>query len=196
MNPTGARWYIGITRSGKTTLALEHAAQLWHASSWPLLVLDGERDRRFNAFPRPRRDDPSGLPELLWSGARLAAITPRDEDFERVIELTARPGRLIVFVDGAHRWLSAHEHVQAPLVAALREHAHRQVALLLTTHHLSGDVPAVAVALAPDVYMFRTTSRGTLKLVRDEFGVDPSLIRSLAQFEYLRISPGFQSLSR
>lgn len=105
--------------------------------------------------------------------------------------LMPRLEQVNVLLDGAHAVLSARSHVSEPLIAAMRGHRHRELALLLSTHHLTGDVPQAALSCAPELYLFCCTSPAVLKTVEKEWGVPARKVSGLPQFSYLCVRLGF-----
>jgi len=187
---SGVAWYVGIPEAGKTTLAAHHLADHCRANRRPCIVLDSQGVRNFASW----RYAPSleQLVELVWTQGQHVAITPRDEDdVEALCRVLLDAGHVNVLVDEAAYWMNAHTWRKGLLGRVMRAHRHCQVRLLLTTQHLSGDVPQGALSCAPDLYIFRCTAGAVLDRLETDFGVDRRAVAALAQGRFLHVRQGF-----
>jgi hypothetical protein len=185
-------WYIGCPGAGKTTLALAHAAQRAVDRDVPLLVIDAEGDPRTTAKMR-RCATPADWARELAEGWRLcswsvSSLASTPDDWAAAIE---RRGSCVVLVDGAHALLTAHARAGDAWVRLQRVHRHRKLDLLLTTHHLGGDVPQVVQATAPELCVFRTTAPAALDVLERAWGLDRARIAALPRGRYVRVTTGF-----
>jgi len=190
---TGVSWYLGCPASGKTTLARAHAVDAHRATGWPILVVNTEGAAQLDGFHRSR-----SLAEALrvvWRDRASTSYAPRDADEVLALMRAARrPGRVVVLIDEAHVWFDATAggEVRRAILRLMRSHRHAGVRLLLTTQHLSGDIPQAALACSPILHVFRCTSPATLARLESQYGLEPARVRLLRQFAYLRIFEGFE----
>lgn len=140
--PTAA-WYVGIPRAGKTRLAHAHAVETSAACGWPVLVIDSQGVGNFERWPRA-----ASVEEVLlevWGQKRSTAYVPRDvQEVERLVRAVLAAGRVVLLVDEAAYWLSSSRGRGGALLRLLRAYRHAPAHVLLTTQHLSGDVPQEA----------------------------------------------------
>ena len=180
------RWFVGVPNTGKTTLALHHAALL-EREGYPVLALDAE------GAPLGKLARVSTLDaalERVWGDGRSCVYTPATQEHATAAARACHAGgRATLLVDGAHAWLTAHRQTE-PFVRLMRSYRHADVNVLATTHHLSGDVPQVVLSCAPELYVFRCVSRPVLKLLSDEYGLSADHVRGLGQGEFIYRHPG------
>lgn len=190
---TGVEWMIGCPASGKTTLARAHAIEAHRSTGWPVLVVDTEGAAQLRGFHRSR-----SLAEairVVWRERASTSFAPNDADEVLALMRAARrPGRVVVLVDEAHVWFdaSAGGEVRKAILRLMRSHRHAGVRLILTTQHLTGDIPQAALACSPVLHVFRCTSPATLERLRAQYGLAPQRVRALRQYAYLRIFEGFE----
>lgn len=190
MIDSGVAWYVGIPEAGKTTLAAHHLADHARLNRRPCLVIDSQGVRNFATWRYAR--DLGELAELVWRDGQHAAFTPRDEaDVERVCAALLEAGHVNVLVDEAAFWMNAHTWRKGLLGRVMRAHRHCQVRLLLTTQHLSGDVPQGALSCAPDLYVFRCTAAAVLARLEQDYGLQPLEVAALPQGRFLHVHQGF-----
>jgi hypothetical protein len=174
--PNGCAWYVGAPQSGKTTLASVHARKWSEALGRPVVVVDSEGTRDFVRVEH--FDDVRELAGAVWGQGSWAAITP--EDVRQVDELAGavrRGGNVVLLVDEAHYWLASAR--STGLLRLMRSTQHSRLRVLLTTQHLSGDVPQSALACDPDLFVFRTTSPRSLDVLEKQFRCPASVARAL-----------------
>jgi hypothetical protein len=189
---TGVRWYLGIPRSGKTTLALAHLWELCARTRNPAVIIDTEGVQQLDQVEHVHtvRD----VVRLAWGERRHVAFEPNGpKDLAAVLRAVRHPGRVNLLVDEAHVWLSARSHSSAPLFRLMRSHRHSQLNLLLTAQHFSGDVSQTALSCAPRLFLFRCTSQAVLDKVESELRIDPRRIAALGQYRYLEHFQGFDA---
>lgn len=191
MIDSGIAWYVGIPEAGKTTLAAHHLARAARRNGRPCLVIDSQGVRNFSRWQYAASVAEVG--QLLWGARRHCAYTPRDaEEVELLCTALLEVGQVNVLVDEAAYWINAHTWVRSKLSRLMRAHRHAQVWLHLTTQHLSGDVPQAALSCAPDLFIFRCTSKAVLARLQDEYGLESARVSALPQGRYLRVSQGFR----
>lgn len=183
-------WYVGCPGSGKTTLAASHLARLTAATGRPALVIDSGAVDQLAHVPRAA-SVPAAI-EAVWRERRHAAITPTDADQVEQLARAVLAGRNVnVLVDEAAFWLSSSRGRGSELLRLLRAWRHARASVLLTTQHLSGDVPQAALSCAPVLFVFRCTSPAVLDRLEREYGVDRRRVSSLGRGRFLRIESGF-----
>ena len=100
--------------------------------------------------------------------------------------------RVVLFVDEFANYISARTaQDDAPLVRMMRSWRHVPANLLLTSQHLTGDVPQAVFSCAPRIFLFRSTALPVLKRLEEHFSLDRGKVRTLEQFEYLELYEGF-----
>jgi hypothetical protein len=190
VSATGVRWYVGIPGSGKTYLALAHLRELIESNGWPALVIDTAGVSNFASIPHARN-----VREALswvWGAGNHAAIVPSDAmQVEQLVGACQGAGRVNLLVDEAAYWLSARSSGTG-LLRLMRAHRHARANVLLTTQHLTGDVPQEALSCAPRLYVFRCTAPAVLKRLTEE-GIDADRVSKLPAREYVEHFAGFPS---
>jgi DNA helicase HerA-like ATPase len=186
----GVAWYAGCPGSGKTTLAKVHARQWSKDTGWPVLVIDSTGASDFERILHT--SEPREIVKRLWIlRERVTVTTPEDDRVLDGLIRAVRGGRgVVLLVDEAHFWLSGFNR-SGELLRLMRATRHAHVRLLLTTQHLSGDIPQAAFACAPDLYLFRTTSPRSLKVLEREFEVEPAKVRELPKHRFIRKRTSF-----
>ena len=183
---------VGQPGSGKTTLARALASSLASLSSQPVLVVDSQRVSTFASEPHV---SPREAVAALWParGPRRSAIVhPRDaSEVEALMRAVRAGGDVVVLVDEAHHWTRAGASVE--LLRLLRGARHARATVLLTTQHLSGDVPAAALSCTAMVYVFRCASPRALDVLEREWGLDRRQVQRLPRFRYLTLRIGFDT---
>lgn len=183
-------WMVGCPQSGKTSLA-KHSARVAHLNrGWPVLIVDSAEVHNLADVPLHSTEDAI---EALWREPRgHARVVPRDiEEMDRLMRAVRAGKRVVVVVDEAHFWLSAQSGVSGELVKLMRATQHAQVDLILTTQHLTGDVPQSALSCTTDLYVFRCTAPRVLQTLDREYGLEREQVRNLPQFHFLHVSTGF-----
>lgn len=196
MKPRRARvyevtWAIGIPQSGKTTLAVSRAIQRAEERGVPLVAIDSGAVDQLRGLPPA--ETPGDVVQIAFREHRSCRYVPSDlEDCERVLRVLRKGRRLVVLVDEAHYWLSAHtDGTSSELVHLMREGQHARTDLFLTTHHLTGDVPQAALTCTSRVLVLRCIAPRVLDLLSKEWGFDRGAVQSLPQFHYLEKRLGF-----
>jgi hypothetical protein len=128
----------------------------------------------------------------IWGHKRSVAFIPNDSrDVERVVRAVLGTGRVVLLIDEAAYWLSSSRGRGGSLLRLLRAYRHAPAHVLLTTQHLSGDVPQEALSCAPTLYVFRCTAPAVLDRLEREYAAPRHLVSTLPQGEYLTIRTGF-----
>lgn len=186
---TGVRWYVGVPRAGKTTLAAQHAAELSRLTGWPVLVIDSAGAAQLGGVPRAR--NLADAIEHVWQRRTHAAFTPDDAaEVDAAARAVLAAGRVVLLVDEAAFWINS-RNANGPLLRIMRAHRHAKVWALLTTQHLSADVPQSALSCAPELYVFRCTSPAVLDRLEREYGLERNRVANLGIGRYLRVETGF-----
>ena len=184
-------WIVGCPQSGKTTLAVSLAARLSRERRVPVLVVDSAEVHNLASVPR------ASIKEAIracWESPRgNARLVPRDlREMNRICSVVRAGGNIVLLVDEANFWLSAQSGVSGDLTRLMRATQHAQVDVILTTQHLTGDVPQVALSCTSALYVFRCTAPRVLQTLEREFGMDRAAIASLPQFSYIPQRIGFE----
>jgi hypothetical protein len=192
MSDAHGRLYVGCPLAGKTLLASIHFVELIRARGVPGIVVDSEGATNFASMPHAASVE--DLIERVWTRGETCAIIPEDSsDVDRVAEACRFPGDVVFFLDECAPWISRGRGTGGPLLRLLRTCRHRGTDILLTTQHLSGDIPSEVFACAPEVYVFRTTSWPALERLAQQYRLDPIQLQALPPLQYLRVLSGFFS---
>lgn len=183
----GVSWYTGRPHFGKTTLGLHHANGASCALGLPTFFLDSRQARQLAHVPHMKTLQDAC--KALWIDRASVAWRPRSIlEVDRACAAIEEGRNAMLFVDESHFWLSARSGSSSKLIGLMRANQHVRTHVFLTTQHFSGDIPQGALACAPDVYAFRTTSWRARRVLRDEFEVDPLAVARLAKYQYLEIA--------
>lgn len=185
------RWYIGCPKAGKTTLAKAHAAELAKLGRKRVVVVDAEGDRSFESLPPANECEELGNVLVTHPAAVFDVLNASEDELRELPRWIERTKNLVVLVDGAHAVLSSRAASADDWVRIQRVHRHAKLDVLCTTHHLGGDVPQLVQALAPDLFVFRTTSPAALAVFEREYGIPPGAILRLECGSFLRVRTGF-----
>lgn len=181
---------MGVPRAGKTRLAHAHAVRLARANSWPVLIIDSQGVGNFKNWPHAVSVEDAKLE--IWAKRTSCAFIPKSaDDVEALVNSVLTAGRVNLLIDEAAYWLSSSRGRGGALVRLLRAYRHAPANVLLTTQHLSGDVPQEALSCAPTLYVFRCTSPAVLDRLEREFGTDRHLVSNLPQGQFVTIRTGF-----
>lgn len=167
----GIIWCIGAPGSGKTFRALRLAESASDVLKRDVLVIDPVGTIRPN--------------DIKLTGGRKCHLKHVGHDLEAALPMITAAQNAIVVVDEAHLLFSAGKRTSThPVLVAMRTWRHRSIRLILTSQHVSGDVPQAAWACDPGLCVFRTTSRRSLELLEREFDLDPDAVRALPDRAY------------
>lgn len=190
MSEPSCAWYVGIPRAGKTRLAHAHAVQLGRSTGWPVLIVDSQGVGNFSKWPHS--PTAAKAVEDVWRFRRSVAVIPNGpDDVEQLVRATLSAGRVVLLIDEAAFWLSSSRGKGGSLLRLLRAYRHAPACVLLTTQHLSGDVPQEALSCAPTIYAFRCTAPAVLDRLEREYAVDRQLVSQLPQGQFLTLRTGF-----
>jgi len=181
----GIGWYAGVPGCGKTTLALEDAGALCRAHGWPVLAIDSTRAVQFLGHPHAATVD-ACLDALYGAPRAHAVFTPESADQVEELARGVRAGRrVVVLVDESAFWFNAQAGRQGELLRLMRGWRHAEVRLLLTTQHLSGDIPQEAWACDPRVAVFRQVAPAAFDVLRRRFGIEREEVERLEVGRYV-----------
>jgi len=187
---TGGAWYVGVTGSGKTTLALQHAGEASRENGWPVLAIDTGGVDQLAHVPAAR--SVSELVRQVWSEGVHARIVPNDQnDVDDVVNACLHFRHVNLIVDEAADWIDSARGARSPLMKLLRRHRHARARIFLTTQHLSADVPQRALSCGPALYVFHCDSGAVLDRLERDYGLDRGTVRNLPRGKYLRVQLGF-----
>lgn len=165
----GVTLYVGTTGAGKTYAALEDLRTI------PMrrVILDLGGSRLLSDIPEGSRKGPESESRLMPESAEQL-----DAEFQKVY----REGNAALLVDDSSA-------LPAPGLGKLcRLWRPRNLRILITTQHISGDIAQAIQACDPLIYVFRTTSPRSLEWLEKWHGVDPQEVRSLETGEALEVS--------
>ena len=185
---SGVYWYLGVTRSGKTTLAKSHLAGDVAANGRPALVVNSQAVGNFSDVPHVFTVREAVV--SLWSEGRSVAFVPRsEEDFDLLMRAVRAAGRVNVLIDESFYWASS-RYISPAFSQLLRTHQHSDVIVRATTQHVA-DVPQEALQTVTALYVFRCSAPRALDRLRTEFGLDSSAVSALPQGGFIEHRLGF-----
>ncbi len=185
-------WYVGLPKSGKTSLALNNALASARSSGVPLILIDSGEVTQFEKLPRYSVSD---VIEACWAEPRcqVAHFVPRSREELWSLCRAIRKGKnVVVLVDEAAFWLGGHTSSSDELLRLLRSTQHSQTELHLTTQHLSGDVPSAALSCTSDLFVFKASSPRVLDVLEKDYGIPRERVSALGQLEFLKHRIGFE----
>lgn len=167
----GITLYVGTTGTGKTHAALEDLRRQPQRKA--ILDLGGSALLRSIPVTGASR---RGLPEL-------ARWTPESADeLDAVLLRLYREGNCAILVDD----MAALPSRELPKLCRLWRA--RNLRLLLTTQHVSGDIGQRIMACNPLIYAYKTTSPASLDWLEEWHGVEPEELSVLALGECLELA--------
>lgn len=194
--PYSIRWFVGKPKSGKTTLALIESVRLSRESGNPLLVIDSDHVPQLSGVPHVASVDQAI--QRVWGDRATCAYTPTDIGPRGYREVAALCRAVLegkdvcLLIDEAHNWLVAQSGSSADLVSLMRKAQHARMHALLSTQHLTGDVPQAARTCTDHAYIFRNDSEPVLKtLAKPPFEIPPRVVLALPQFGFVHRAFGF-----
>lgn len=182
----GCYYYFGITRVGKTTLALSHLSQEISATGLRALVLDCMPAANFGSWRHER--DVDGVLGALCTDHRHAVYTPRDrEDIDRIFNALTGAGiskpmeKTLVLWDECS--IHMEDELSPAMSRALRGWAHTSHVFFLVSQ-MPGDLPRDCWITGPEVYVFRLERDTDLLRVEKDFKMPRAEIGALAKYEH------------
>jgi DNA helicase HerA-like ATPase len=182
-----AAWFLGVTGGGKTYLANELARAEAARNGFPLLIFDPTHDEKFADVPRAETVH-DVVARVFARGDHCATTIDDELQADAIFAAVLKCGHVNLIVDEAPDYIHGKK---CPLVRILRQHRHLHSSVFLTTQHLTGDVPAAAIACGPVLYVFRTTSKPALDRLESEYGLDRERARTLGEGEHVELRTGF-----
>lgn len=167
----GVTLYVGTTGTGKTHAALEDLKRI----GMPIAVLDLGGSALLMDTPRSKRGNRK---RPRWE--RFSPETK--EEYDKVLRDLFRRGNTAILIDDAAA-LPSQE-----LSKLCRLWRPRNLRVLMTTQHISGDISQAVMACDPLIYAFRTTSPRSLEWLEKWHGVDPAEVHALELGEALELS--------
>lgn len=183
------RVYLGVTGSGKTTLALRHARE-----GPPFLAVDPLRIGDSWGLPRARNGIEAVRAVLrrgsiVWSPASGDEL---DRALDRLYRASALGARRGILIDECWEYCS-YRALSPILREGLRAHRHYRLDWYLTTQ-IPCDLHAAVFAADPLAHIFRLRRVRDIERVVAEWGLDPEKIKRLGVGEHLVAGGGFRSL--
>jgi hypothetical protein len=157
----GVTLYVGTTGTGKTHAALDDLRTV----EMDRIVLDLGGSALLSEIPTAK-DSSRGASEFR--------LTPDSaEELDRELQRIYRRGNAAILVDDS----SALPTKVLPKLCRLWRP--RNLRILITTQHISGDIAQAIQACDPLIYAFRTTSTASLEWLRQWHGVTPEDMKAL-----------------
>lgn len=191
---SGVSGYIGMTRTGKTTLATRHALADTRRTGQPLLVVDCEEAQNF--IGHPHAGDVEEVAESLFIARRPSPVwTPASAaEWDRFCRMLAVYGGVHILLDGAQE-VGSWSKMRDPMRQALRRHGHGRLGP--TTWHCVTHAPAdlhrdFYRAMTHYLYVFRTSPGNDADRLRREYGLDVERITTLGRGDHEKVACGFE----
>lgn len=181
----GTRVYLGIPRSGKTTLAVREACDEAAATGRTLLICDSIGVVQVAGALEPARGDWRAAIAGVWQARRHVRFIPDGpDDVERIAAAAFEGRNVVLLLDEIGVWSSGRS-IGDRLGELIRSARHRDVSLFVTTQY-AGDVPSFVLQCADEARIFRHTSRRALERISEEFHLDEEQVRALPPYEFVR----------
>lgn len=184
---SGIGWYVGKPQQGKTTLALEHLAEIITIHKKPALVLDCGGAMQF----RDKYHEAKTLDviDTLWQYRENCYYTQEDiAEVDQICRAFRKAGNGILFVDEAIHTLNSKGACSEELLLLMRTRAHSNTHILLTTQNLSSDIPQTAFNCDPAVYLFAISPSALRAQETAEklWDIPRARSTSIPQFQHIR----------
>lgn len=166
----GVTLYVGTTGTGKTYAALQEMRRL----NMPRVILDLGGSSLLAEIPRGASLR-GPLTERRWTPEKASEL-------EALLDACYRRGNLAILVDDAAALPSKE------LGRLCRLWRPRNLRILITTQHVSGDVSQAVLACDPLIVAFRTTSPRSLEWLREHFQLEAEEIAGLGLGEAVELS--------
>jgi len=191
-SPPGVYCYFGVTTSGKTTLALQHAAADLAVEGRPLAVLDCMPARNLRDLPHEPNLD--AVLDALYLEGRKAVWTPRSEDelgrFFAAVHAAGtnrqRPTPIDVLWDEAGLAQTPH-HIDDRIAGALRGWQHSDCRFRLVSQS-PGDFNGIVFKCLPECYVFRLERTPDLDRIETELSLPREQVAAQDQGQFLTYS--------
>ena len=184
---SGVYWYVGVTGSGKTTLALEHIRKTISLTRYPLLTINTHGAR--NLAQLPHVNSVKAAVRKVWGARRHAAFIPKtSEEVGALLKAARAGGRAIILIDEAAAWIN--QYTSEEVMATFRVHRHSRLYIYCTTQSL-GEISPRALQTTTRLHAFRNVSARVLERLEKEFQFDREKVRNLPRGEHLQWKGAF-----
>lgn len=188
----GVHIYVGITQSGKTTLAMNRMGEDIARDGLPALILDMGPALNFREIPHAK--DPDEVTDKLYGFRSHVFYTPAgEEDFLSVVQSVHQTGACHVLVDEV-RWCQSNREIPLAFTKALRGWAHGKYGPVTwhCTSQRPGDLHGDFYAcLVGTLHAFKPApGPDTDRLVHD-FAMNADQLRALRRGEFIPYVGGF-----
>jgi hypothetical protein len=186
--------YWGDVKTGKTTLAIQHAFADAQVRGLPIVIVDGFTARNFDAWRKDCLIPCNRLIDVVIEKGRNAVIQPRNEQEMEAVCAAVRAGglhmcRCVMLIDEVAPWASARSNPQE-LTLLIRSHRHCGIPIYMTSQYL-GDVSPTFLQCTEAHYFFKNTSPRAVERIRQSFpSLDIERIQSLQLGEFITNAEG------
>lgn len=191
MTYQGVSFYVGMTKTGKTYLALEHLKAAVASNGNPALILDMMGAENFKSDPHEANVD-AVLQKLYGNPRRHATYRPRgEEEADQLFRAIADegPGAVNVLVDEIY-WVPCNSRkISAAFSRALRGWRHPPLGetVFFLTSQRPGDLHGDGYAARDRMYVFRPSEGRDVDRLERDFGLDRAKMLALKQREYILV---------
>lgn len=187
----GVSFYVGMTKTGKTHLALEHLKAAIEANGNPGLILDMISAENLRDFPHEKTVDDVRV--RLYGKPRTNAVyRPRAEEETAEILRSINDDRLggvNVLIDEIFWVPCKGQKILPELSEALRGWRHHALGdnLFFLTSQRPGDLHGDGYAARSDLYVFRPSEGADVDRLHDDFGLDREKMLALKAREFIHV---------
>lgn len=191
MNHEGVSFYVGMTRTGKTYLALEHLKAAVAENGNPALILDMIGAENFRTDPHEATVD-AVLAKLYGTPRTHATFRPRSEaEVDQIFRAIADDGTggVNVLVDEIY-WVPCNARKISPdFSKALRGWRHHALGpnLFFLTSQRPGDLHGDGYAARDRLYVFRPAEGRDVERLEKDFGLEREKLLALKQREFILV---------
>jgi hypothetical protein len=189
----GVSFYVGMTGTGKTYLALEHLKAAVAENGNPSLILDMVGAKNFKTFPHEATVD--AVLQKLYGNPRTHAIyRPRSEAelnqiFNAVGAEDDGPGAVNVLVDEIF-WVPCNGHkILTSFSKAIRGWRHPWLgeSIFFLTSQRPGDLHGDGYAARDRMYVFRPSEGRDVDRLEKDFGIPREKMLALKEREFILV---------
>jgi hypothetical protein len=192
----GVSFYVGMTGTGKTYLALQHLREAVAENGFPALILDLVRAKNLRDLPHEPSVD-AVLDKLYGSPRTHATFTPTEEQTDQLMRAISDDlaGGVNVLVDEIY-WVPCNARkISTDFSKALRSWRHPALGenRFFLTSQRPGDLHGDGYAARSRMYVFRPSEGRDVDRLERDFGIPREEMLALKAREFKLVSSGIAS---